>query len=228
MPDPQSYLNLLPAQHRQRPRYTAFMRALLNPLRELDETLETLRRSFDLDAAQGLSLDAVGERVGISRRLALPVENVWFSLDTEGLGLDEGWWQDRWNPEAGMTTLPDDMYRLLIRAKIAANAWDGTVEDAYAVWKIVFEGTGILLLIEEDQRMAMVIGLAGIHANRLLLQSLAQGCLGLKPEGVRLSYYIVSSDEGPIFALDAASDTLAGLDEGRWAENVFPMSFANH
>jgi hypothetical protein len=220
---PDAYLDLLPAQHRQKPHYAAFMRAILEPLCNLDDTLGELRRAFDLDTATGVRLDALGERVGISRRLLLPVENTWFSLDTVNLGTDEGYWQDRWNPEEGMVVLPDDMYRLILRAKIAANAWDGTVEDAYHIWNAVFAGTGVILFIEEDQRMGMNVGIAGIRAHHLLLQVLAQGCLGLKPEGVRLNYYIIPTDEGPMFSLDADTDALAGLDEGSWSEIVFPL-----
>ena len=219
----EEYLKLIPTQHRQKPKFMATLAGLVEPLCGLAELLENMRLAFDLDKAVGRQLDAVGERVGMSRRLHLPLDNVYFALDTDGLGLDAGMWQGQGDPVEGLASLPDDFYLLLIRAKIAANMWDGTVENAYAVWHSVFEGTGITMVIEDGQNMSMTFGLAGVLPTPALRQVLQQGYIQIKPEGVGITYYFVSSDDAPLFALDADTPSMAGLDIGVWGINLKPV-----
>jgi hypothetical protein len=53
------YLNLVPSQHRQRPRYMATVEAVLRPAEGVAGLLEAMRTLFDLDTALGAQLDAV-------------------------------------------------------------------------------------------------------------------------------------------------------------------------
>ena len=176
-----------------------------------------MSRGGDMDGAIGVQLDATGGRGGRSRELSLPLQGVYFALDISGVGLDEGIWKGEFDPESGLTTLPDDQYRTLLKAKVAANAWDGTTPGAYDVWETAFSDSGSYIVIQDNQDMSMAIGIAGLQLDRVTEQLLLQGYLPLKPEGVRVSYYAVSSNEGPLFALDAESEALAGLDHGSWA-----------
>ncbi|MGC7970039.1 DUF2612 domain-containing protein, partial [Salmonella enterica] len=73
----------------------------------------TLPFDFDLDQAIGVQLDAVGEWVGISRNITVPLAGVYFSFDIAGLGFDQGVWKGPFDPDTGLTTLDDDTYRLL-------------------------------------------------------------------------------------------------------------------
>ena len=76
MPTLDEYLDLIPSQHRQRPRYMATVEALLRPLCGVDELLQEMRTTFDLDTAIGRQLDAVGVRVGRTRHLRTPLTGV--------------------------------------------------------------------------------------------------------------------------------------------------------
>ena len=219
--DLEGYLNLLPRQHRRRPRYLATATALLRPLCGLEAVLEELRQGFDLDSAQGLQLDGLGERLGLGRQLSVPLEGVYFSLDLPGCGLDEGVWKGPFDPEQGLVTLPDDLYRILLKAKAAANAWDGTIPGAYAVWQAAFADSGSLMVIQDNQDMSMVIGITGLGWNPVLRELMLHDPFKLKPHGVRIAWYGLVS-QGPIFALDADSPALAGLDKGSWAEVIIP------
>ena len=62
---------------------------LCQPFVDEQSVLNSLPGKYDLDSAVGVQLDAVGEWVGISRELAVPLSNVYFSLDIAGLGLDQ-------------------------------------------------------------------------------------------------------------------------------------------
>lgn len=222
------YLNLIPSQHRQTPRYMATVQALLTPMLGVDALLRELRAAFDLDTAVGRQLDAVGVRVGRSRHLHTPLTGVYFSWNTEGVGWNEGLWKGRYDPESGLVTLPDDIYRMLLKAKVAANRWDGTIPDAYEAWEIAFADLGSIILIQDNQDMSMVVGIAGMRLTPVFEQLLLQGYVPLKPEGVRIRWYAVTPDGGPLFAWNCDSSALAGWSGndkqgGRWPIRLAPI-----
>ena len=62
------------------------------------------------------------------------------------------------DPDNGLTVLDDDTYRLL-RAKIGANHWDGTLETSAAILNQIFQG-GTHVLIEDNGDMSVDIGVA--------------------------------------------------------------------
>jgi hypothetical protein len=225
----EDYLNLVPSQHRQRPRFMAALEALLRPLEEAAGALRDLREAFDLDTAIGAQLDAVGVRVGRSRYLHIPLDGVYFSWGVEGLGWQEGIWKGRYDPEAGLVRLPDDIYRLLLKAKVAANAWDGTIPGAYAAWEIAFADSGALIIMEDRQDMTMIVGIAAMRMTPVFEQLLLQGYIPLKPEGVRVRWYAVTRDGGPLFAWNCDTPALAGwsgdtFTGGSWPELLTPLN----
>ena len=77
--------------------------------------------------------DRTGEWIGRSRHLRLELDDVYFEWGREAVGWARGSWKGLYDPETGMVRLPDETYRLLLKAKIGANRWDGTVPGAYEV-----------------------------------------------------------------------------------------------
>ena len=218
------YLNLIPAQHRQKTKYIGTVTALLNPLCEVDTALQNLRTAFDLDTAVGKQLDAVGVRVGRTRHLNAPLEGVYFCWNTETVGWNEGVWKGKYDPEVGLISLPDDIYRMLLKAKVAANSWDGTTTGAYKAWEIAFADVGSTILIQDNQDMSIVVGIAGVPLNPVFEQLLLQNYVPLKPEGVRIAWYAITPDGGALFAWDCDSPALSGWTEGatggRWPNEL--------
>ena len=155
------YLGLVTSEHRNRPRFMATVAAVTDPLCGLQELLETMRAAFDVDSAVGGQLDRTGEWIGRSRHLRLELDDVYFEWGREAVGWARGSWKGLYDPETGMVRLPDETYRLLLKAKIGANRWDGTVPGAYEVWESAFADTGSLILMQDNQDMSVVIGLAG-------------------------------------------------------------------
>lgn len=217
------YLNLIPSQHRQKPRYLATVEALIRPVDGVADLLEELRTAFDLDTAVGKQLDAVGVRVGRTRHLHTPLTDVYFSWNTAGVGWNEGFWKGMYDPESGMISLPDEVYRLLLKAKVAANRWDGTTPGAYEAWEIAFSDLGSIIIIQDNQDMSMVVGVAGLPLTPVFEQLLLQHYVPLKPEGVRIKWYAVTPDGGPLFAWNCDSPALAGWNDGRWPNRLTPI-----
>lgn len=216
MADITKYTGRVTSEHNQQPAFMAVVEALAQPMVELQNLLGSMPGKFDLDAAVGAQLDDVGRWVGISRNVPVPLTSVYFSFDTAGLGFDQGNWKGPFDPDTGLTRLDDDTYRLVIRAKIGANHWDGTLGSSKAILDSIFGG-GTSVFIQDNQDMSMTIGIAGDIPSAVFLGLLANGTIPLKPEGVGINIVIVTSEDGaPIFGFDMSNELVAGFDTGAW------------
>ncbi|RQR50109.1 DUF2612 domain-containing protein [Burkholderia sp. Bp9125] len=220
MPDLNDYTSLITSEHRDMPRFAATVAAVVQPLVDQMNLLASMPGKFDLDAAVGAQLDDVGRWVGVSRRIRTPLTGIYFSLDIAGLGFDQGIWKGPFDPDTGLTVLDDDTYRLVIRAKIGANHWDGTLEQSAAILNSIF-GADTHVFIEDHQDMSMTIGISGKVPSAVFLALLAGGYIPLKPEGVRVNYTIVTTvDNAPLFGFDMSGPYVAGFDVGAWGRPV--------
>lgn len=216
------YEGLITSEHRDKPRFMAVVGLLAGAPREINYSIVKQVTDFDLDGAVGAQLDVIGLWVGISRRLRVPLTNVYFSWDsTPLLGWDSGVWQGPFDPSTGLASLGDDDYRRVLRIKIAANYWDGTLGGAEAIWSSIFTG-GQRLVLQDNQDMSMVVGFVGPPLNAVQQALLTGGYFPLKPGGVRINYYAIPPNEGPLFAWDADGGNLAGWDSGSWSIELQP------
>ncbi|AMG44729.1 DUF2612 domain-containing protein [Achromobacter xylosoxidans] len=222
MADVEKYLGLITAFHRDKPNFSAMVGAVSKCFVDAQNLYAQMVVAYDLDAAVGVQLDAVGEWVGISRRVRTPLVGVYFSFDIVRLGFDEGIWQGPFDPDTGVTSLDDDTYRLLIRAKIGANHWDGTLEGSAAILNLIFGGTGTDVFIQDNGDMSIDIGVSGERPAAVFLALLTGGYIPIKPEGVRVNYYIVPNVEGPLFGFDVGNQYIAGFEIGAWGDLIQP------
>lgn len=144
------YLTLIPAEHSGASRYVQVITLHAQAAVDSINLLNSLPRLFDLDVAVGQQLDFTGQWIGLTRYVAQPL-NVYFSWDTAGLGWDEGFWLGPFDPTTAVTALDDPHYRILLKARVVANQWDGTVVGAYAAWNTVFAPEGLQILIQTGQ-----------------------------------------------------------------------------
>lgn len=217
------YVSLITPEHIDKPKFVAVVQALTQGPVDNINLMASLKDLYDLDQAVGQQLDAVGAWIGLSRYLSVPLTGVYFSWDSTALlGWDSGVWQGPNDPSTGLVSLPDDEYRQLLRAKIAANRWDGTMQQAEDIWNQVFGGSP-LIIIQDRQDMTMIVGFVGQPLTAVQQALLTGGYFPLKPATVRVYYYAVPVDTGPIFAWDAAPNaTLDGWDNGRWVQEIVP------
>lgn len=213
------FSDLITSQHSDKPKFMASLAAALQPYGDLIATLQSIPGLYDLDVAIGPRLDVVGEWVGRPRALGLPLTDVYFTLDEAGLGFDEGVWLGPFDPISGLVDLPDESYRTYLRAVIAANHWDGSIPEAYAVWHKLFDAAGSRVLIQDNGDMTMLIALVGSTPDAITRALLTGGYLSLKPSGVRIAGYVGPSDPAaPLFGLDADTPSITGFDAGCWAQ----------
>lgn len=221
MTDFNTYLQRVPSEHRDKPRFVETLRSLLGPVLELQALMERVPFDYDLDSAVGKQLDVVGEWVGRNRYVSIPIEGVFFFTfdDTVITGYDRGVWCGEYDATSGMTKLDDDSYRFLLKLQILANIWDGTPEKFYSGIRALF--TDLRVVIEDHQDMTISLGVVGkvlSSAQRaLFLQQIAP----FKPAGVRINVFLLSQmNDVPLFAFDMNTPLLQGFDTSGWAEVI--------
>ncbi|MGG2044128.1 DUF2612 domain-containing protein [Burkholderia gladioli] len=219
MADIDDYLGLITSEHRAAPRFMAVVEMLAAPLVDLMNVLGGAPALFDLDSAVGDQLDVLGQWIGLSRQVSTPLTGIYFSFDVAGLGFDQGVWKGPFDPDTGLVSLDDDTYRMTLRAKIAANHWDGTPGAAADILDSLAPA-GTLVFLEDPCDMSITIGIAGKQPPALYIALLKNGFLSLKPEAVHVNYAVTSVDGAPIFGFDMENQYVGGFDTGAWAADT--------
>ncbi len=165
MIDISTYLNRITSEHKVQPKFMGLVAARLEPLIDLFECLEEINKAFDLDTAEGKQLDIIGEYVGVKRLL-------------------------NFQPEYADAVLTDPYYRMLLKAQISLNNWDGSIEGIKKIWGDVFPEYEIQIVDNQDMTMeARIIGLRQLFESELV----QHGYISPKPMGVRVDYTVVMS-----------------------------------
>lgn len=183
-PDLQSYLDLIPPPNITKPNFMSWLAANLSPYIDIQNCVNQIIDAFDLDEAEGNQLDILGVILGQSR-----------TVDFE--------------PTYDSPILQDDMYRLVLRAKIIQNQWGGTVQEVYNFWTEWFPSYPISIV--DNQDMTMDVTLAGIDSP-MLEDLVNNGYIVPKPAGVAFNYNLVG---GPFFGYGYDTDVITGYG-GNW------------
>ena len=123
--DINKYLNLVPTENSQNPKFMAFLESILNHTIGLGMTNESFMDAFDITNAAGKQLDIIGELVGVSRLLPFV-------------------------PLLGTREMTDDEYRVFIFMKIFRNEWDGTMESAVNIYQSAFQNVVRIEFYDDD------------------------------------------------------------------------------
>jgi hypothetical protein len=232
------YTARITSEHATAPKFMAMVGSVAQGFVDLQNFLATVPFTFDLDVAAGVQLDAVGRWVGITRNIAVPISGVYFSFDIAGIGFDQGNWKGPFDITSGIVSLDDDTYRLLLKAKIGANHWDGTLNGSAEILTGIFStvttselygaglyGAGLYgapvvltyVFIQDNQDMSITIGVSGQIPSALFLALLSGGYIPIKPEGVQVNGYLVTSvPNTSLFGFDVNNSYVSGFDAGAW------------
>ncbi|QCA04115.1 DUF2612 domain-containing protein [Pantoea vagans] len=184
------YVELITNVHRNKSRYADHVDLSTRPLSDVSAALNGLDDDFDLDRATGAQLDIIGEWVGRNRRITAPIDDYFFTLDSDSLGFDFGTWKGRYTPDNGAIDVGDTEFRAMLRARIGANNWDGTVESLTPVLDGIYPDGNIKLSFTDNQDMTMSIYVNGSVISGITKEIIRQGFLSIKPAGVSVTYVI--------------------------------------
>ena len=218
------YTDLITNYHAGKPKFVSHIDLSTRPLTDISNAMLGMISAFDIDNAVGVQLDILGQWIGRTRIVSQPISGVYFSFDTPGIGFDQGVWQGPYDPDAGFTNLSDDVYRIVLKAKIAINRWDGTNETLPDILDTALAGSGLSMQIIDNQDMTisiLVFAAGGLSSVSLeLLAAIRQGYLTVKAAGVYAGQILTPSVGTQFFGFDIENEYIAGFDTGAWGVNL--------
>lgn len=226
IPDREYYRKLITSEYQLAPRFNAMVQGMVDYNCFLDTSLLDIVEKFDLDTATSNQLDIIGVCVGVSRTLNFeptpagrgeiicpPPEEM--EKDSE----EESIYTIYCTPRPSLIgsidiisgyappdiedipLINDDIYRIMIKARIIQNAWKGNVLDLYDMWENLFP-RNMGIQIQDLQDMSFNIVLVGDYTG-LMRELIMNGYIIPKPEGVRINALsFISTDGMPIFSYD--------------------------
>lgn len=184
----QYYLNLFTSQYKMSPRLNLWQAALMQPIDDLTNCLQTINIDYDLDNAFGVQLDVLGEIIGVRRTVPF-------------------------QPSGGISpVLDDETYRTLLYATQAIDTWNGKTASLYPIWQFIFPG--VSLIINDNQNMTAQINYGGPSLTSIEKDLIVNGMIVPRPETVQ---YIYSANTLVLFGFDLNTSTVAGFDTGHFA-----------
>lgn len=218
-------------QYTESQKFLAYIRALLDSSAELETVLQSVAAQTDIDVAEGVNLDVIGEIVGISRILPNSIAVKFFGFSgqpgadifgEEGVLGFGSRFRDELEPETATSVLADLEYRLLIRAKIVKNHARGTCEDILKGLAYLFNAT--LTVVDDIGSMAIgiAIGRQLTFQEKTIVQNLD---ILPRPAGVRIAWRAMF-DASNYFGFDGQLGALSFGEEGQpMAGGLFAEEF---
>lgn len=215
------YTPLITSQHADKPRFRAMVSLLTSAAAAIGDAALSLTDAFSVDEAVGVQLDTVGRWVGISRSVTVPIAGAYFTWDDPLLGWNAASWKGPYEATEGITTLDDETYRAVIKAKIGSNYWNGTAAGLNEIGQSVFSTLGVQCFVLDNMDMSTTVYIMGAPS-QVLIEMIKRGVAPPKTAGVRITGYILASAPGaPFFALSVPTTSLtAGLDFGSFGDPV--------
>lgn len=211
-------------QYTESLKFLAYIRALLASSAELEAVLQKVAEQTDIDIAEGVNLDVIGEIVGISRIIPASVQLAFFGFQDNAAALNfgeegaqgvGGRFYDEGEPDLATSVLNDPEYRMLIRAKIVKNHAIGTNEDVIAGLAYLFGGgnMAIQVAVEDIGNMAIqvAVGRPLTYLEKVLISQLD---ILPRPGGVRISQR-VTFETTNYFGFDGQNNAMSFGEEGQ-------------
>ena len=181
------YTGLLTSEYTNASKFKQWLTSVLSIADDISTCLANMTGAFDLDYAIGAQLDILGQIVGIGRTVSF-------------------------QPSGGVSAVLDDTtYRILIKATIANNQWDGKIGSLYPIWNNLFPGGHITIV--DNQNMTANIILTGSFTS-IIQDLITNGLIVPRPESVAYTYLFGSL---PFFGFDRNDSFIAGFDTGKWS-----------
>lgn len=181
------YTDLITSEYQTAPNFMSMVANVCQPWADMIALAQATPNLYDIDQATGAQLDAIGLWVGLPRTIQTPLL-VYFSWDTDNLGWDQGNWYGTGQPVNYTVSMDDGTYRIMLKAKIAANQWDGSTEQYLNDFQIIFAGTGITITFVDNQNDTIDVYFSA-KPSALLIGLLQNGYLPLRPAGVLQTFH---------------------------------------
>lgn len=227
--DVNDYLALVPPLHAGKPKFMAEVALNAQPYCDIQTFYQGLPLAFDIDYAVGVQLNVVGQWVGRSRAVPIPMQDVFFTIGDPLRGVGRGiWYNADLNPGVTYTYLADQDYRRLLKCVAIANEWDGSMPMATEALQQFFTPTlypdTTAFALEqswgvqsgETINVSMAIVISGVIPSITDLLIMSQDLLGLKPAATNVDYAVTSVSGCPVFGIGVDNEFIGGVGHGAW------------
>lgn len=151
------YTDLITNYHAGKPKFFDHIDLSTRPLIDVSSATSGLVAAFDVDTAVGEQLDILGRWIGVDRTVEAPISGVFLEWDKERVGWDQGVWLGPYQPTDALTYLSDDVYRVVLKARIGINNWNGQNGTLPDILETALAGTGIKMIIVDNQDMSISV-----------------------------------------------------------------------
>lgn len=177
------------AQYRTKPKAVAWYEIARKMGGSLEAAAEAVRKSYDIDSAVGEQLSVIGRIVVAPRSFAgtLPMNPGLFDLaDGSEFGDDDAMFSALTIDQDG--ALSDELYRLVIKAKIVKNNGDATIENILAGMNFLLPNAEVLR-VTDGEDMSFSIEFYG-QITSLERFALLNAGLVPKPQAVQFNGFL--------------------------------------
>lgn len=175
----------LVTSYNQKPKFLAMIESLTDGLYSFQQLAQILPSLFNIDTAVGQQLDVLGQWIGVSRTLS--ISKRWFSFNEPYEGFDLGDWFLFGDVPYRLVTLIDPLYRIILKAKILVNNFDGTRPSFEAILNQIFVIDQVSFTIQETAPMNITITVNG-YVNEIIFFLLENDVLKIIPMGVTVKW----------------------------------------
>lgn len=178
------------AQYADKPKAVQWYNILPNIATELTDGLNQVRLSWDIDNATSAELDVIGRIVVIDRGYESSVE---FTPDTQFGGSNSesqfGGLYSQFESTGDILTqeVSDEIYRLLIKAKISKNNNDATIDGIIEALQFITNSDNIQVTDNEDMSFDVIFNSSLSPTQRFVFNTFD---VVPKPQGVRFNGYL--------------------------------------
>lgn len=151
------YTDLITNYHAGKPKFFDHIDLSTRPLIDVSTATSGLVSAFDIDSAVGDQLDILGKWIGVDRAVAAPISGIFLEWDTERVGWDQGVWLGPYQSSDATTYLSDDTYRIVLKARIGINNWNGQNGTLPTILETALAGTGIKMIVVDNQDMTITV-----------------------------------------------------------------------
>lgn len=177
------------AQYQNKPKAVAWYAIARKLGGSIESAAEAVRKSYDIDTAVGEQLNVIGRIVVAPRSFvgSMPLNPGLFDLtDGDEFGNDDAMFSALTIDQDGQ--LSDELYRLVIKAKIVRNNGDATIENILAGMNFLLPNAEVLR-VTDGEDMSFSIEFYGQITNLERFALLNAGLVP-KPQAVRFNGFL--------------------------------------
>lgn len=141
-------------QYHRKPKFEAWLDIRHKTGEQIDEAADKVARSYDIDTAKGHALDVIGRIVDINRDFINHIELEQFQFGDDSEFGDENVCFSA-DSVAGDAQMSDDLFRLLIKAKILKNNREATIEDIIEQMTLLVDAYFVRINNPEDMTFSI-------------------------------------------------------------------------